>query len=142
MSLRGWVLAAVLGVTLHHGDARAAEPVDLNTAPESTLQTLPGIGPKKAAAIVALRAKRPFSRVSQLLEVRGIGKKTLERLKAHVRVGVSPATLGAPAGAAAAAVEAGSAGAGAPGAAALPAHGAASARAATGSTGASAHGPG
>lgn len=86
MSARLWLAAAALSLALQTSAAWAAEPVDLNTAPESVLQTLPGIGPKKAAAIVALRAKRPLSRVSQLLEVRGIGKKTLERLKPLVQV--------------------------------------------------------
>ncbi len=53
---------------------------------------LPGVGPRKAEAIIELRRKRPFSRVTQLLEVKGIGKKTLERLKPWVRVAVPPAT--------------------------------------------------
>lgn len=82
-----WLLAAALGVALSHAAGVAAEPIDLNVAPMAQLQELPGIGPKKAEAIVALRQRRPFSRVSQLLEVRGIGKKTLERLKPLVRVG-------------------------------------------------------
>lgn len=82
-----WLLTAVLGVMLNHGSARGVESMDLNTAPAAQLQELPGIGPKKAEAIIALRQKRPFSRVSQLLEVRGIGRKTLERLKPLVRVG-------------------------------------------------------
>ncbi|HJW76728.1 MAG TPA: helix-hairpin-helix domain-containing protein, partial [Thermoleophilia bacterium] len=64
-------------------------PIDLNEAPLTQLQELPGIGPKKAEAIVALRQRRPFSRVSQLLEVRGIGKKTLERLKPLVKIGAT-----------------------------------------------------
>lgn len=81
------LLAAVLGVWLSHGTALAADPVDLNTAAVGQLQELPGIGPKKAAAIVALRQRRPFTRVTQLLEVRGIGKKTLLRLKPLVTVG-------------------------------------------------------
>lgn len=102
MNLRVLLLASVLAVAMHHRAALGAEPVDLNTAPESVLQSLPGIGPKKAAAIVALRTKRPLSRVSQLLEVRGIGKKTLERLKPLVRVGsvtaAAPAMGSSPSG--------------------------------------------
>lgn len=83
----GWLLAAILGAMLGHETAQAVEPVDLNSAPVEQLQGLPGIGPKKAEAIIALRHQRAFSRVSQLLEVRGIGRKTLERLKPLVRVG-------------------------------------------------------
>lgn len=67
--------------------ASAPMVVDLNQASLEQLQGLPGIGLRKAQAIVALRKKRPFSRVTQLLEVKGIGKRTLERLKTHVRVG-------------------------------------------------------
>lgn len=71
--------------------AASAEPleqrvVELNQASLDELQRLPGIGPRKAEAIVELRKKRPFTRVTQLLEVKGVGKKTLERLKPWVRV--------------------------------------------------------
>lgn len=68
------------------GQRPASGLVDLNRATVEELQGLPGIGPRKAASIVELRHKRPFTRVTQLLEIKGIGKKTLERLKAHVRV--------------------------------------------------------
>ena len=73
--------------------AVAVEPVsvDLNMASEQQLEQLPGIGPKKAGAIVELRKKRPFSRLTQLMEIRGIGKKTLERLKPYLRVDGAPA---------------------------------------------------
>jgi competence protein ComEA len=78
--------------------APASEPVDLNDASVAQLQELPGIGPKKAEAIVALRSRRPYTRVSQLLEVRGIGRKTLERLKPLVRVRGTPSPVAGPAG--------------------------------------------
>jgi competence ComEA-like helix-hairpin-helix protein len=55
--------------------------IDINTANEDELCKLPGIGPKKAAAIIALRQKKPFTRVTQLLQVKGIGKKTLEKIR-------------------------------------------------------------
>jgi competence ComEA-like helix-hairpin-helix protein len=71
-------------------DERPADPVDLNLATLEELQRLPGIGPRKAEAIVALRKKRPFTRVTQLLEVKGVGRKTLERLKPWVHVPVTP----------------------------------------------------
>lgn len=61
--------------------------LDLNGATVDQLRSLPGVGPKRAEAIVELRQKRPFTRVTQLLEVRGIGKKTLERLRPRIRVG-------------------------------------------------------
>ena len=54
--------------------------VNLNEADISVLCTLPGIGPKKAKAIVDYRNRRPFTRPSQLVNVKGIGRKTLKRL--------------------------------------------------------------
>lgn len=55
--------------------------IDLNRADVAELCRLPGIGPKRAEAIVKLRRKKPFTRISQLLQVRGIGHKTLKRLR-------------------------------------------------------------
>ena len=64
-----------------------AGPVDLNTATESDLDALPGIGPATAAAIIAHRDRNgPFTSVDQLLEVRGIGPAKLEQLTGLVRV--------------------------------------------------------
>ncbi|MBA2444867.1 MAG: ComEA family DNA-binding protein [Nocardioidaceae bacterium] len=52
--------------------------VDLNTATAEQLDTLPGIGPVTAAAILAWRAENgAFSTVDELLEVSGIGDATL-----------------------------------------------------------------
>lgn len=61
--------------------------VDLNQATVDELCELPGIGPKRAEAIVARRRARPFTRVTQLLEVKGIGGKTLARLRPLVFIG-------------------------------------------------------
>ena len=52
--------------------APTATPLDLNTASESELISLPGIGPAKARALVEHRKKTPFSKVEDLLKVRGI----------------------------------------------------------------------
>ena len=61
--------------------------IDLNTADERTLQTLPGIGPGRAAAIAGYRRERgPFQRVQDLLNVPGIGDKTLAHLISYVFV--------------------------------------------------------
>lgn len=65
--------------------------VNVNVASVEELCTLPGIGRKKAEAIVALRTRRPLTRVTQLLQVKGIGPKTLQRLKP--RLSVTPAPL-------------------------------------------------
>lgn len=61
--------------------------VNLNTASEQQLEDLPGIGPVTAAAIVQWRTENgPFHSVDDLLDVTGIGEKTLEQLRDHVRV--------------------------------------------------------
>jgi len=58
----------------------------LNQAGPDELRHLPGIGPKRADAIVALRAKLGgrFKRVSDLLRVKGIGPKGLKKIEPHV----------------------------------------------------------
>ena len=63
------------------------ERLDLNTAPPADFTRLPGIGEKKAAAIVAYRAENGgFSSVEELLEVDGIGPGILEDLIPYVTV--------------------------------------------------------
>ena len=63
-------------------------PVDVNTADAAALQTLPGIGPALAERIIAYRTEHgPFRTVEELLEVKGIGEATLEKLRQEVTVG-------------------------------------------------------
>jgi competence protein ComEA len=68
-------------------DSGAAGPVDLNTATLEQLDTLPGIGPVTAAAIVAWRDEHgSFDSVEQLGDVDGIGPARLDKLRDLVRV--------------------------------------------------------
>lgn len=61
--------------------------VDLNAATVEQLDTLPGIGPVTAAAIIAWRdANGRFNSVEQLGDVDGIGPARLEKLRDLVRV--------------------------------------------------------
>jgi competence ComEA-like helix-hairpin-helix protein len=60
--------------------------VDLNSADEATLETLPGVGPALARRILEARKERPFRSVDDLTRVRGIGPATLRRLRGRVRV--------------------------------------------------------
>lgn len=61
--------------------------VNLNSATELDLDALPRIGPAMAARIVAWRTDNgPFTAVDDLLEVAGIGEKTLEGLRPLVTV--------------------------------------------------------
>ena len=61
--------------------------VDLNAASSEELQTLPGIGPGRAEAIIDHReAHGRFTRIEDILEVSGIGEKTFESIQHLIRV--------------------------------------------------------
>ena len=60
--------------------------VNLNTATQAELIALPGIGPSMANRIMALRRVRTFTRVEDLLQVRGIGESKLNKLRPYVTV--------------------------------------------------------
>ncbi len=61
--------------------------VNINTAGREELLRLPGIGPAYADRILRYRREHgPFARVNDLDAVRGIGPKTLARLRPYVRV--------------------------------------------------------
>jgi competence protein ComEA len=92
---------AVLGSSVSPGSAAPGQPsspsrpakgaptalINLNTATVEQLDTLPGVGPVRAAAIVAWRnANGKFTSVDQLGEVDGIGPGRLEKLRPLVRV--------------------------------------------------------
>jgi competence protein ComEA len=71
----------------HPAKGAPAQPVNLNTATVQQLDTLPGVGPVMAAAIVAWRdAHGKFTSIDQLGEVDGIGPGRLEKLRPLVRV--------------------------------------------------------
>jgi competence protein ComEA len=53
---------------------------------------LPGIGPSKAAAIVAFRERTAFRRIEDVMRVRGIGRATFRRLRTMLSVS-GPTTL-------------------------------------------------
>ena len=63
-----------------------SKSLDLNKATKLELERIGGIGPTQAACIVRHRKTNPFAQVSELLEVRHIGKGTYEKLKDKVYV--------------------------------------------------------
>ncbi|GAB2972807.1 helix-hairpin-helix domain-containing protein [Frigoribacterium salinisoli] len=64
------------------GSGPADGLVHLGTATAADLETLPGVGPATSAAILAWRDEHGgFRTVDDLLEVPGIGEKTLEKLR-------------------------------------------------------------
>ncbi len=63
------------------------ELLNINTATAEELQTLPGIGPAMSQKIIHHRKEHGnFTSVDELTEVKGIGEKTLEKLKPYVGV--------------------------------------------------------
>lgn len=69
------------------GSPGPGEPIDLNTADLAALDSLPGIGPGMARAILEERTRRGgFQTVRDLLRVPGIGEGRFARLKDRVRV--------------------------------------------------------
>jgi competence protein ComEA len=68
-------------------DPGSREPIDLNAAGLAALDSLPGVGPATARAILEERARRGgFRSTRDLLRVPGIGEGRFARLKDHVRV--------------------------------------------------------
>lgn len=66
---------------------RLSGVVNLNTADADQLQLLPGVGEKRAAAIIDIRtSKGGFKTVDELVEVKGVGDALLERLRPHLTV--------------------------------------------------------
>lgn len=82
---------AAEGGTAANGTAAgdtAPVQIDLNTADSATLQTLPGVGPVTAESILTWRIENgQFTTIDELLEVSGIGPRTLEKLRPQVIVG-------------------------------------------------------
>ena len=62
-------------------------PINLNRASQAELRQLPGIGPTLSLRIIETRDQRPFAAVEELRRVKGIGVKTLEKLRPLVTVG-------------------------------------------------------
>ena len=94
----GWVggflaLLLVLGAVIPPVAAAppqpaAGEKVNINTASVEDLTTLPGVGKAYAERIVEYREKNgPFKKVEDLLNVRGIGEKTFERIRDRITAG-------------------------------------------------------
>jgi competence protein ComEA len=62
-------------------------PIDLNTATEAQLESLPGIGAKAAQRILEFRQKNGgFKKIEDLMGVKGIGEKSFLKLKPFITV--------------------------------------------------------
>jgi len=68
------------------GQAQATDKINLNTADAAQLESLPGVGPALAGAIVAYREATPFQSIEDIKKVKGIGDKKFEGFKDMITV--------------------------------------------------------
>ena len=69
------------------GGGGGGSTVNLNTASQSELEGLPGIGPVTATKIIESRTAQPFTSIEELRERKLVGEKTFDQLKSLVTVG-------------------------------------------------------
>ena len=68
--------------------ATPAAPVNINTATQAQLETLPGIGAKAAQRIIEFRQKNGgFKKPEDLMNVKGVGEKSFLKLKPLITIG-------------------------------------------------------
>ena len=58
--------------------------ISINRATTEELERLPGVGHSLASEIIAYRADHPFTSIEQLMHVRGIGRKKLDRIDKYI----------------------------------------------------------
>lgn len=83
-SLPLFLLALTLAVSAFAGDGGV---VNINTADATQLALLPRVGASAAARIIQYRTQHgPFTKVTDLMQVKGFGEKTFERLRPYVAI--------------------------------------------------------
>lgn len=66
----------------------AVRLIDMNTAPLSELDLLPGIGPALGQRIIDHRDEHgPFNRIEDITQVSGIGPRTLDKMRTLITLG-------------------------------------------------------
>ena len=88
------ILALCLGLAISSVTALAqksgpgpADKVNINSATAEQLQSLPGVGPVTAKAIIEYRTKvGKFNRIEEIINVKGIGEKKFQRIKDRIVV--------------------------------------------------------
>ncbi len=94
-SVRGLVVPLVLAFSLmsffavpSHANDTPAKKININSASAKELQTLPQIGVAVAQRIVDYRGKHgKFSKIEEIMKVKGIGEKTFLKIKPLITVG-------------------------------------------------------
>jgi len=80
-ALHPGLAGARLGQTSLFAAVTLTGKINLNTASQSQLELLPGVGPATAKRLLAYRDKHRFAASSHIRRVKGIGKKTYQKLK-------------------------------------------------------------
>jgi competence protein ComEA len=94
------LLVCVLAAAATANKKPPAAPVNLNAATSEELQLVPGIGPATAEKILQMRKNYgAFKSVDDLLAIKGIGPKRLEKMRKYLTVG-KPSSTSKPAAAA------------------------------------------
>jgi len=97
LSLSILALCFVFGVSSGATKKPPLKPININTANSEELQQVPGIGPVTAEKILQMRKSYgAFKSVDDLLSIRGIGKKRLEKMRKYLTVSKSTAGNRAP----------------------------------------------
>ena len=86
--------SAARPVTAETPQSKAQSVVNINDATAEQLERLPGIGPSRAQAIVNFRKTHPFKRIEDLQRIKGLGKKTWNRLRPLIALS-GPTTMAA-----------------------------------------------
>jgi competence ComEA-like helix-hairpin-helix protein len=83
------ILVLCVGLPLSWAKKKPPEkPVNINMASSEELQQVPGIGPATAQKILQMRKSYgPFKSVDDLLAIRGLGQKRLDKMRKYLTVG-------------------------------------------------------
>jgi competence protein ComEA len=77
----------ITGLTSQITSSSEKRVVNINDASKDELETLPGVGPSKADAIITFREENGlFKSVDELEQVPGIGEKSLEKLRDYISI--------------------------------------------------------
>src|SRR6266481_7785698 len=87
------ILCLLLGTCAFAKKKPPTQPVNINTANSEQLQTVPGIGPATAGKILQMRKSYgAFKSVDDLLAIRGLGPKRLEKMRKYLTIGKTAKT--------------------------------------------------
>ena len=75
------ILIFALTLFLAPVSAAAEDLININTADEETLQSLPGIGPALSERVVEHRERFPFEEKEDIMQVSGVGESTYQEIK-------------------------------------------------------------